>query len=126
MKMFTNRQIERAKLTRKIYHALGTPSINDFKMIVTTNAIKNLPITLDDIKTAEMIFGQDIGMLKGKTVRKKPFPVATDYLEIPKELINNHQDVTLCIDIMYINGLAFLTTVSRKILYRITEVLDKQ
>jgi hypothetical protein len=40
MKMITNRQIERAKLTRKIYHAMGTPSINNFKMIVTTNAIK--------------------------------------------------------------------------------------
>ena len=36
--MFTNRQVERAKLTRKIYHALGTPSVHDFKMIVTTNA----------------------------------------------------------------------------------------
>jgi hypothetical protein len=31
MKMFTNRQIERAKLTRKIHHALGTPSLNDLK-----------------------------------------------------------------------------------------------
>jgi len=56
MKMFTNRQVERAKLTRKIYHTLGTPSVHDFKMIVTTNAIKNLPITLEDIKTSEMIF----------------------------------------------------------------------
>jgi hypothetical protein len=68
MKMFTNRQIERAKLTRKIYHALGTPSLNDFKVIVTTNAIKNLPITVEDIKAAEMIFGEDIGMIKGKII----------------------------------------------------------
>jgi hypothetical protein len=32
-----------------------------------------------------MIFEQDIGMLKVKTVRKKPLPVASDYLEISKE-----------------------------------------
>jgi hypothetical protein len=125
MKMFTNCQIERAKLTRKIYHALGTASLNDFKMIAKTNEIKKLPIT-QDIKTAEMMFGQDIGMIKGKTVRKKPLPVASDYIEIPKELIDNHHEVTLCIDIMKINGLAFLTTVSRKILYRTTEYLPKQ
>ena len=62
-------------------------------------------------------------MLKGKKVRKKPFPVASDYLEITKELINKHQSVTLCIDIMNINCLAYLTTVSRKILYRTTKNL---
>ena len=126
MKMFTNRQIERAKLTRKIYHALGTPSLNDFKLIVTANSIKNLPITVDDIKTAEMIFGEDIGMLKGKTVRHKPLPVSSDYVEVPKELINNHQNVTLCVDIMNINGLSFLTTISRKIMYRTTEFIPSQ
>ena len=125
-KMFTNRQIEQAKLTRQIYHALGTPSIQDFKMIVTTNAVKNLPITLDDIKTAEMIFGKDIEALKGESLRKKPLPVVSDYIEIPKELINIHHEVTLCIDIMHVNGLAFLTTVSRKIMYRTTEFLPNQ
>jgi hypothetical protein len=46
--------------------------------------------------------------------------VASDYLEIPKELINNHQEVTLSMDIMNINGLAFPTTASRKILHRTT------
>jgi hypothetical protein len=126
MKMFTNPQIERAKLTRKIYHALGTPSMNDFRLIVTANSIKKLPITVDDIKTAEMILGGDIGMLKGKTVRHKPLPVSSDYVEVPKELINNHQNVTLCVDIMNINGLSFFTTVSRKIMYRTTEFIPSQ
>ena len=50
-------------MTRQIFHALGTPSNNNLKMIVTTNATKNLPVTLDDIKTAKINFGQDIGML---------------------------------------------------------------
>ena len=57
-KMFyTNRQVQRAKLARQIYHAIGTPSVNDFKMIVTSNMIRNLPINMDDIKIAENIFG---------------------------------------------------------------------
>jgi hypothetical protein len=121
-----NRQIERAKLTRKIYHALDTPSLKDFRLIVTANSIKNPPITVDDVKTAEMILGEDIGMLKGKTVRHKPLPVSSDYVEVPKELINNHQNVTLCVDIMNINGLSFLSTISRKIMYRTTEFIPSQ
>jgi hypothetical protein len=50
---YTNRQFERAKKARELYHALGTPSISDFKAIIRMNAIKNNPITLEDIKIAE-------------------------------------------------------------------------
>jgi hypothetical protein len=73
-----------------------------------------------------MIFGEDFGMLKGKTVRHKPLPVSSDYVEVPKELINNHQNVTLCFDIMNINRLSFFTTVSRKVMYRTTEFIPSQ
>ena len=39
-KFFTERQIQKAKLVRQIYHALGTPSVNDFKAIIRTNMVK--------------------------------------------------------------------------------------
>jgi hypothetical protein len=35
VKIFTNCQIERAKFTRKICHALDTPSLNKFRLVVT-------------------------------------------------------------------------------------------
>ena len=61
-KMFyTNQQVQRANLARHIYHAIGTPLVNDFKMIVTSNMIRNLSINMDDIKIAENIFGPDVG-----------------------------------------------------------------
>ena len=90
------------------------------------NAVKDTPITIEDIKTAELIFSPDIGGLKGKTVRKKPNPVVSNYIEIPKDLISNHHEVTLCIDTMHINGLAFLATISRRIMYRTAEYLTNQ
>jgi hypothetical protein len=125
-KQFTNRQFQQAKLTRQIYHALGTPSINDFKSIILSNQIKNLPITIEDVNIAENIFGTDIGALKGKTTRQKPAPVVSDYIEIPQELINNHNNVTLCMDGIKINGIYFISTISRNIMYRTTEcVPDK-
>ena len=48
-------------------------------------------------------------------------PVVSDYIEIPRELIQAQQDVILCMDTMQINGLYFLTTVSRNIMDRTTE-----
>jgi hypothetical protein len=120
-KFYTERQFQRAKKARELYYSLGTPSLKDFKTMVTMNFIKNNPISLEDIKLAESIFGPDIGSLKRKTTRKKPVPVVSDYMEIPRELIQSQQDVILCMDTMQINGLYFLTTVSRNIVYRTTE-----
>ena len=73
---FTPRQFLRAKKARELYHALGTPSIKDFKSIITTNAIADNPVNTEDIELALQIFGEDIGSLKGKTTRRKPLPVA--------------------------------------------------
>ena len=123
---YTQRQFERAKRARDLYHALGTPSINDFKSILRMNMITNNPVTTDDIKIAEKIFGPDIGAIKGKTTRRKPAPVVNDYVEIPKELISTQREVTLCMDGMKVNGITFLTTVSRHIQYRTAQYVKHQ
>ena len=41
-----------------------------------------------------------------------------DIVEIPKELIKTHKHVDLCIDIMKVCGLWFLTTISKNLMYR--------
>jgi hypothetical protein len=94
--LYTDQQIQRAKLACNIYHARGTPSLKDFKSNITSNMVKKLPITIDDINIAEKVFGLDVGELKGKTTRQKPAPVVSDYVKIPKELVQNHQNVVLC------------------------------
>ena len=81
------------------------------------NAIKNCLITLQDIDIAEQIVGKDINTLKGKTVRNKPIPVIQDYIKVPKEIKEIHHNIELCVDIMYIQKIIFLVTVSKKIKY---------
>jgi hypothetical protein len=44
--LYTSRKLEKAKTTRQIFHAMGAPSLKDFKAIVQSNMIRNLPITL--------------------------------------------------------------------------------
>eukprot|EP00957_Ditylum_brightwellii_P180416 13743225-Ditylum_brightwellii.AAC.1 len=63
----------------------------------------NCPITTQDIRNAKAIFGKDVGALKGKTVRKTPAPVVTDYVHVPTNIFKNHHKITLCADIMFIN-----------------------
>ena len=115
---FTKNQFERAKKARDLYHAIGTPSINDFKAILCMNMISNNPVTTEDINVSERIFGPDIGALKGKTTRKKPIKVIDDHIKIPKELIASQHAITLCIDIMNVNGLQFVTKISKNLQYR--------
>jgi hypothetical protein len=90
-----------------------------------SNQIRNLPVTLENVNMGEKNFGPDIGSLKGKTTRQKPVPVVSDYIEVPKELITNHNNAVLCIDGIKINGLHFLTTVSRN-KYRTEESVPAQ
>ena len=108
---YTHRQIERAKEARKLYHIIGTPTVQNFKAIIKSNQIKNCPITLEDIDIASKIFVPDIASLKGKSTRTKTTPVIEDNIQVPTELINNNVNVELCIDTMYVNGMTFLTSI---------------
>jgi hypothetical protein len=53
-----------------------------------------------------------IAMLKGKTVRMTPPVVRQDVIEIPKEILELHKDVTLAIDIFFVNKIPFFITYS--------------
>jgi hypothetical protein len=50
------------------------------KAIIRMNAIKNNPVTTEDIAMAEKICGPEISSLKGKTTRQKTTPVVEDYM----------------------------------------------
>ena len=47
-----------------------------------------------------------------------PSPVVEDIVEIPAELVFRQHLVDLYIDTFYVDGLPFLTSISKRILYR--------
>ena len=75
-------------------------------------------MTVEDVNISEKIFGPDMGTLKGKTTRRKPKPVKTDTVEIPPEIKEKHSAVTLCMDLMYVNGMPMFTSIDKTIRYR--------
>ena len=78
---------------------------------------------MEDIRVAEKVFGKDIATLKGKSVRTRPIPKVSDIVKVPKAIKREHRDVELCADVMYIQGLTFLTTISKRICYRTIEYI---
>ena len=110
-KNYTNRQFDRAKLARKLYHIVGAPSVQNFKALIKMNAIANCPVTIEDVNIAEDIFGPDISTLKGKSTRPKTKVVVNDEIEIPNEIIEKNYSIELCVDTMCVNGMAFTATI---------------
>ena len=114
--LYTKRQVDRAEKAKALHELIGPPSLHDFKHIIQTNQIKNNPVTIDDVNIYTHIYGnKNTIALKSKSTRPKPKPVVNDYIEIPQELIQAHQGIELCADVIYIEGVTFLITISKNL-----------
>jgi hypothetical protein len=112
MASFTKKQLRDAGLVRNLQAGLAFPSNQDMKWALQSNLIKDCPLTVKDMTTAMKVWGPSIAMLKGKTVRTTPPAVRQDVIEIPREIRECHKDVTLTIDIFFVNQIPFFCTYS--------------
>ena len=96
---FTNAQVKAAEKARSLFWALGMPSYQKFIKLLETNAIKNCPVTPQDVKPVLFIWGPETAVIKGKTTRigREHIPNAR-LLPLPKTRRDFHSKVTLCVD----------------------------
>jgi hypothetical protein len=52
--------------------------------------------------------------------------VVTDYIEIPKAILDLNRDVTLTADVMFVDGIPFLMTNSRNIKFNTSEYVPQR
>ena len=83
--------------------------------MVRLNQLQDCPITIDDVKNAHLIWGDDLANKRGKTVHRKPDRVEADYVEIPRALLFAHELVTLVADVFFVNSVPLLVSTSRNI-----------
>ena len=81
--------------------------------MVRSNMIVNCPVTFSYVKNAKLIFGPDITSLKGESVRRKPASVVTNYVEIPREILEPRKELEVSTDIMFIKKLLLLVRIRR-------------
>ena len=126
MEGYSQQQIERAKKVKDVYVMIGYPTITDFKATLQKNMLMNCPYTVEDIDNATNIFGPDIHVLKGKTTRKQPISVRMDYVAVPHKIKTLHHNITLAIDIFFVNNLPFFITVSRHIKFGTVQYMERR
>ena len=64
--------------------------------------------TNKDCENASHIFTKNLPTIIWETVKKKPKQVDPEYVDIPMEIIKKNRPVTLNINNMFINKIAFL------------------
>ena len=113
--LFTPRDVSKADDARRLYRLLGRPSEAEFLKLLSSHAILNCPVTADDARRAAVIYGPDVATLKGKTTRLgeatrvhcfEPVPV-------PPHIHQHYGTVVLCVDFFFVQGIAFIHTISR-------------
>jgi hypothetical protein len=118
---YTAKAYKAAKLARKIQCMIGRPSLQDFLKIVDNNHLVNCPVTRRDVMAAEDILGPDVGSIRGKTVRTSSPQVEHRRTSLPPEIHARYQSVTLGVDIMFINKIAFFVTISNDLKFGTVE-----
>ncbi len=106
----TKHGIAKAKEARRLQGMVGNPTDKEFKGMVCERLITNFPVTVQDVKNGNHIFGSDLANLRGKTIRTKPEHVCIEYVQIPWDFVELHKYVMLVADVMFVNGLPFLIT----------------
>ena len=120
---YTNNDYLRALRVQDLQITMGRPSTTMFLELLKKNGIVNCPVTPADVEAAEYILGQDVGSLKGKTTRRSLPIVDSPVTAVPADVLKEYRKVTLCVDIMYVNKVAMLVSISRKIKFRTIEVI---
>ncbi len=69
---FMKKELEKADQARRLYVIVGRPSRKAFEEMIKAGKIINNAVTVQDYRNALEIYGIDLGILKGKTVRSKP------------------------------------------------------
>ena len=116
LKNFTRRQRNGIEQAHRVYILVGRPSHDNFLRMISHRQLPNCPVTLDDARNMMIAYGPNTAAIQGKTTRSKPKHVLSNRL-VPLEpsILQAHRDVTLAMDIFFVDGLIFLLTVSRNL-----------
>ncbi len=118
--LYTKRQVEDAKLARKFMREMSYSSVADLVQLVKSG-MANVPITIHDLYRAERIYGPDVGSLKGK-LKARPSPIVT-VEHVPRPIIN---ELTLHVDIMFIENIPYLISVSTPLGLTLVSCMDNR
>ena len=122
---FSKRDQLRANRVRRLQHVASFPSDEILKYLVT-NSIKNNPITVRDIKMCVDMLGKSRYIAQGKSIAKSStlVEVHSQTVELLSEILTYYGDMQLAVDVMHVNDVPFLVSISNHLYYGIAKVVD--
>jgi hypothetical protein len=115
-----------AEKARRLQTSIGFPSSTDLMGYLDNNIIKHCTLTRKDVAAAEDIWGPSEDILAGKTVQRTAAKNIVSLSPVPPDILRRYSDVTLCVDILYVNGIPFLHTISEHIAFRTIALLESR
>ena len=113
--IFTRGEVVRAERARQVAAGFGYPSDGVLIDMIRSEALpREHGVSVDDILRARRIFGPALASVRGKTQRKKP-----DRIESRVPQASERVDLTMEIDVFFVNGLPFLLGVLKPIYYMV-------
>jgi hypothetical protein len=92
---FTRREVEEARAAREAQGMLGHPTDRNFLGMVRGNMVSNCPVTVSAAQNANQIFGPNLAGVRGRTVRRPPDAVRTDYVQLLRIILERYRVVVL-------------------------------
>ena len=102
---------------------MGQPSTATFVEELKNNGLLNCPVMPADVEAAEQIFVSDIGSLKGKMTRRNLPIIDSPITPVPASVLEKYRNVMMCVDIMYVNRVVMMISVSRNIKFATIEAI---
>ena len=108
---YMQHEIEAANQAQQFQNIIMRPSDREL-MDVSIERITNCPITQHAIHIAKDIYGPNLGSLKGKTIQRTLPHLPSGVDPVPPQLLKRHPGITITMDILFINNMPFLLSMS--------------
>ena len=115
---YSDADCRRAERAAKLQEIVMFPGDADFLKMLDSKTLANCKVTRRDFRMARDIYGRNEAIIKGRTTRRQPEAVEIEITDVPRHILKNYGDVTLCVDIFYVNGIRFITSISKHIKFR--------
>ena len=118
-KEYSSLDCTRARKIRELQHILACPANEDLVNAIKNNVIGNNSFGRKDIHIANKVFGPSMPSLKGKMVqRKSKLQREDEPISVPPTIVEQFKHgVTLSIDVMHVNKIAFLVSKAYHLAY---------
>ena len=92
------------------------PGYNRFIRLVEKNYFRDSPITVEDVRRALDIYGQEEATIQGRRTRSRPQRIQQrQILNIPQAIKDRHGDISISIDYLYVQGVPLLHSCNTQI-----------